>query len=411
MTSVASPPASRSPRASYTPDDATHPTASAGNQPARNRIASIDIIRGAVMVLMAIDHVRVYAGVPPGGPDPAVFFTRWVTNFCAPAFVFLAGASIFLAARNPREQTRLLVTRGVWLVLLELTLIHLAWTFNPAYTRNQMAGVIWVIGWCMVLMAMLVKLPVKVVGAIGVAIIAGHNLIPGPGDHVSSLLTVLYYGPVAGSIDLGSGWTFDVLYSIVPWIGVMAAGFAFGQVLRLEPARRDRLCFAIGLGAIAAFIVLRALNLYGDPNSFEAGEGGVPALLSFLRTSKYPASLQFLLMTLGPAIALIPILERARGALARSITVFGRVPFFFYLLHIPLIHVLALLVSKLREGSVNPWLFANHPMNPGPVPDGYMWSLGLLYLVLAIAIALLYLPCRWFADLKSRRRNPWLAYL
>jgi len=363
------------------------------------------------MILMAIDHVRVYAGVPPGGADPAVFFTRWVTNFCAPAFVFLAGASIFLAARNPREQTRLLVTRGLWLVLLELTLIHLAWTFNPAYTRNQMAGVIWVIGWCMVLMAMLVKLPVKVVGAIGVAIIAGHNLIPGPGDRVSSLLTVLYYGPVFGSIDLGSGWSFDVLYSIVPWIGVMAAGFAFGQVLRLEPARRDRLCFAIGLGAISTFILLRTFNLYGDPNSFEAGEGGVPALLSFLRTTKYPASLQFLLMTLGPAIALIPILERARGALARSITVFGRVPFFFYLLHIPLIHVLALLVSKFHEGSVNPWLFADHPMNPGPVPDGYMWSLGLLYLVFAIAIALLYLPCRWFADLKSRRRNPWLAYL
>src|SRR6185295_3492396 len=137
----------------------------------------------------------------------------------------------------------------------------------------------------MVLMAMLVKLPVKVVGAIGVAIIAGHNLIPGPGDRVSSLLTVLYYGPVFGSIDLGSGRTFDVLYSIVPWIGVMAAGFAFGQVLRLEPARRDRLCFAIGLGAISTFLLLRTFNLYGDPNSFEAGEGGVPALLSFLRTT------------------------------------------------------------------------------------------------------------------------------
>src|SRR6185295_2200221 len=195
------------------------------------RLASVDLLRGAVMVLMAIDHVRVYAGVPPGGPEPAIFFTRWITHFCAPTFVFLAGASIFLAARSSRETSRQLVTRGLWLVLLELTLIHLAWTFNPDYTREQMAGVIWAIGWCMVLMALLVKLPVKVVGAIGVVIIAGHNLIPGPGDHVSSLLTVLYYGPVAGSIDLGSGWTFDVLYSIVPWIGVMAAGFAFGQVL------------------------------------------------------------------------------------------------------------------------------------------------------------------------------------
>src|SRR5262245_36917820 len=372
------------------------------------RLASVDLLRGAVMVLMAIDHVRVYAGVPPGGPEPAIFFTRWITHFCAPTFVFLAGASAFLAVRTPRELSRLLVTRGLWLVLLELTLIHLAWTFNPDHTRDQMAGVIWAIGWCMVLLALLVRLPVKVIGAIGVAIIAGHNLIPAPsGDSVSPLLSILYYGMAHGPIDLGGGWTFSVLYSIVPWIGVMAAGFGFGAILRLEPARRDRLCFTIGLGAIALFILLRAFNLYGDPRPF-TGEGAVSGLLSFLNTSKYPASFQFLLMTLGPAIALIPLFERARGALAGGISVFGRVPFFYYLLHIPLIHVLALIVSKLREGSVNAWLFDNHPMNPGPVPDNYMWSLGLLYLVFFIAVALLYLPCRWYADLKARRRAWWL---
>jgi uncharacterized membrane protein len=376
------------------------------------RLTSVDLLRGAVMILMAIDHVRVYAGVPPGGPDPGVFFTRWITNFCAPTFVFLAGASAFLAARTPRELSRLLVTRGLWLVLLELTLIHLAWTFNPALFRDQMAGVIWAIGWCMVLMAALVRLPIKLVGAIGVALIAGHNLIPEPaGDSVSPLLSILYYGMARGPIDFGNGWTFSVLYSIVPWIGVMAAGFAFGQVLRLEPARRDRVCLATGLGAVAAFIVLRAFNLYGDPNPFEAGQGFVPSLLSFLQTSKYPASLQFLLMTLGPAIALIPVLERLRGALAAAVSVFGRVPFFYYLLHIPVIHLLALAVSKIRSGSVNAWLFANHPMNPGPVPEDYRWSLGLLYLVFAIAVAALYLPCRWFAELKSRRRAWWLTYL
>jgi uncharacterized membrane protein len=376
------------------------------------RLASVDLLRGAVMVLMAIDHVRVYAGVPPGGPEPAIFFTRWITHFCAPTFVFLAGASAFLAARAPRELSRLLVTRGLWLVLLELTLIHLAWTFNPDHTRDPMAGVIWAIGWCMVLMALLVRLPVKMIGALGVAIIAGHNLIPAPtGDSVSPLLSILYYGMARGPVDLGGGWTFSVLYSIVPWIGVMAAGFGFGAILRLEPARRDRLCLALGLGAIALFIVLRAANLYGDPRAFTAGDGAVPGLLSFLNTTKYPASFQFLLMTLGPAIALIPLLERARGALARGISVFGRVPFFYYLLHIPLIHVLALLVSKLREGSVNAWLFDNHPMNPGPVPEGYVWSLGLLYLVFAIAVALLYLPCRWYANLKARRRDWWLNYL
>jgi len=376
------------------------------------RLTSVDLLRGAVMVLMAIDHVRVYAGVPPGGPDPEVFFTRWVTHFCAPVFVFLAGSSAFLAARPPGELSRLFVSRGLWLVLLELTIIHLAWTFNPAFTTNQMAGVIWTIGWCMVLMALIARLPVKLVGAIGLVIIAGHNLLPArPDDGVSPLLTLLYYGPFGGTIDLGRGWTFDVLYSIVPWIGVMAAGYAFGQVLRFEAARRDRVCLAVGVGAIALFIVLRATNVYGDPRPFETGEGAVPSLLSFLNTAKYPASLQYLLMTLGPAIALIPLLERARGALAGAISVFGRVPFFYYLLHIPLIHVLALIVSKIQSGSVHPWLFANHPMNPGPVPEGHEWSLPVLYLVFAIAVALLYLPCRWFAHLKARRRDWWLAYL
>src|SRR5262245_44444696 len=375
------------------------------------RLASVDLLRGAVMVLMAIDHVRVYAGVPPGGPEPAVFFTRWITHFCAPTFVFLAGASAFLAARTSRELSRLLVTRGLWLVLLELTLIHLAWTFNPAWSRAQMAGVIWTIGWCMVLTSLLRKLPVKVFGAIGVAIIAGHNLIPQPqGDSVSPMLSVLYYGMARGPV-VGDSWSLSVLYSIVPWIGVMAAGFAFGQVLRLEPARRDRVCFAVGIGAIALFVLLRASNLYGDPGSFETGQGAIPALLSFLKTTKYPASLQFLLMTLGPVIALIPLAERARGALARAVSVFGRVPFFFYLLHIPLIHVLALIVSEFREGSVNRWLFDNHPMNPGPVPDGYPWSLGRLYLVFASAVALLYLPCRWYAGVKARRNDGWLRFL
>jgi uncharacterized membrane protein len=209
-----------------------------------------------------------------------------------------------------------------------------------------------------------------------------------------------------------------VLYSIVPWIGVMAAGYAFGAIARLEPARRNRLCLALGLGATALFLLLRGFNLYGDPRPWTAmtqarpnGPPPMPAVLAFLNTSKYPASLNFLLMTLGPTIALIPLLEHARGALARWITVFGRVPFFYYVLHIPLIHALALIVSRIKLGEVSPWLFANHPMgNPRP-PDGYVWSLPLLYLVFAIAIALLYPACRWFADLKARRRDWWLRYL
>jgi uncharacterized membrane protein len=398
---------------------ATRPAAAAAPAPTvTTRIASIDLIRGAVMVLMAIDHVRVYAGVPPGGPTPGVFFTRWVTHFCAPAFLFLAGTSAFYYGRKHADLSRFLLIRGAWLVLLELTVLRVAWTFNFDFAQYEMAGVIWAIGWSMILLAALVKLPLAAVGTIGLVMIAGHNLIPLPQGDVGPLWKILYVGFWAGPIQFGpNGPTLIVLYSVIPWVGVMAAGYAFGQLLTLEPARRNRLCLRIGLGATALFLLLRGFNLYGDPNPWSAaGQGGdgappMPALLSFLNTTKYPASLSFLLMTLGPTIALIPLLERARGAVARFVAVFGRVPFFYYVLHIPLIHALALVVSRIRLGEVSPWLFANHPMGNPPPPDGYTWSLGLLYLVFAVTIALLYFPCRWFSDLKARRSDWWLRYL
>ncbi len=392
-----------------------------------SRIASIDLIRGAVMIVMAIDHVRVYSGLPAGGPTLGIFFTRWVTHFCAPAFIFLAGTSAFFYGRKHTDLSRHLLIRGVWLVFLELTFLRVAWTFNFDFAHYEMAGVIWVIGWCMILLAGLVKLPLGLVGTIGVVIIAAHNLIDPqlgrliralPGNRLSGLWKILYVGFFAGPVQFGAdGPSLIVLYSIVPWIGVMATGYAFGKILTMEPSRRNRLCLAIGLGAIGLFLVLRGFNLYGDPRPWHAAAQGpngsqpMPALLAFLNTTKYPASLAFLLMTLGPIIALIPLLEGVRGAFARWITVFGRVPFFFYVLHIPLIHALALVVSKIRLGEVSPWLFTNHPMgNPSP-PEGYTWNLGLLYVVWALAIALLYFPCRWFADLKTRKKDWWLSYL
>ena len=388
---------------------------------ATTRIASVDLIRGAVMILMAIDHIRVYSGLPAGGPTPGVFFTRWVTHFCAPAFLFLAGTSAFLSSRGRRDTGRSLLLRGVWLVVLELTILRFAWTFNFDYANYAMAGVIWAIGWCMILMAGLVKLRPAVVGIIGLVIIAGHNLLNTTlGDpSLGALWSILYAGFWAGPIQFGDGGpTLIVLYAIVPWIGVMAAGYGFGTLLTLDPARRNRLCLAIGLGATALFLVLRGFNLYGDPRPWTAmiaappdGPPPMPAVLAFLNTTKYPASLLFLLMTLGPTVALMPLLERARGAVARWITVFGRVPFFYYVLHIPLIHALALVVSKARLGRVSPWLFANHPMGNPPPPDGYLWSLPLLYLVFAAAIVILYVPCRWFAALKARRNDWWLRYL
>jgi len=370
------------------------------------RVASIDLIRGAVMVLMAIDHVRVFSGVPAGGPWPGVFFTRWITHFVAPAFIFLAGTSAFFYGRKHTGLSRFLLVRGIWLVLLELTVIRICWTFNFDFSHYMMAGVIWVIGWCMVLMAALVRLQPKTVGIIGVAIIALHNAVmPWFVNHVplGPFSSILYgAGPAGGPL--------LVLYSIIPWIGVMAAGYGFGTVLTIEPARRNRICLRLGLGATALFLILRGTNLYGDPRPWTAMQ--MPRLLAFLNTTKYPASLSFLLMTLGPTIALIPLLDHARGRVAQWLTVFGRVPFFYYLLHIPLIHTLALVVSLIRTGSVSPWLFTNHPMAAGPLPEGYMWSLGLLYLVWAIAVVLLFIPSRWYAELKARRTDlRWLKYL
>jgi uncharacterized membrane protein len=378
-----------------------------GPAPTARRLASIDIVRGAVMVLMAIDHVRVFSGVPAGGPTPGIFFTRWITNFCAPAFIFLAGTSAFLYGRRHADLSRFLLVRGLWLVLLELTVIRVGWTFNFDFSTYLLAGVIWAIGWCMVLMAGLVRLPVAVVGCAGIAVIGLHNavmpalapLLPAP---LRAVLYTAFQDPPLGPL--------VVLYSIIPWIGVMAAGYGFGAVVTLEPARRDRICYLIGAVSIVLFMLLRGTNLYGDPKPWST-DGRLPAAIAFINTTKYPASLSFLLMTLGPTILLLPRLERAGGAVARWLTVFGRVPFFFYLLHIPLIHALAVIVSAIRQGQVSPWLFTNHPMGNPPPPDGYTWSLGLLYLVWAVAIALLYVACRWFADLKARRSEAWLRFL
>ena len=388
-----------------------------------SRIASIDILRGAVMVLMAIDHVRVYSGLPAGGPTPGIFFSRWITHFCAPAFIFLAGTSIFFYARKHSDTSQFLVTRGLWLIFLELTVLRFAWTFNFDFANYEMAGVLWVIGCCMILMAALVKLPLSVTAAFGIIIITAHNLMDSRlfqianglnASKFSGLWKILYIGFFAGPVQFGpNGPNLIVLYSLTPWVGVMAAGYAFGKILTLEPARRNRICLFIGLGAIALFLVLRGFNLYGDPRPWRSPtpDHPMPAILSFLNCNKYPASLNYLLMTLGPIIALIPVLENARGTVTRAITVFGRVPFFYYVLHIPLIHLLALIVSKIREGIVNPWLFTNHPMgNPEP-PDGYTWSLPLLYLVWAIAIAMLYPACCWFAEVKAKRTDWWLRYL
>jgi uncharacterized membrane protein len=437
--------AARSATATTTADDRGKIVA-----PGLDRVAAIDIVRGVVMILMAIDHVRVYSGLPAGGPTPGIFLTRWVTHFVAPAFIFLAGTSAFLHGRRPAGTgalARFLLTRGLWLVLLELTVLRVAWTFNFDFSHYLLAGVIWVIGWCMVLLAGLIFLPVRAVAAFGLVLVLGHNILDAfsqtlyPMMEKSSwgwLLQVLYFG---GPIQMGEhGPTLFVLYSIVPWIGVMALGYAFGRVVIMEAPSRRRICVALGTAAIALFLVLRGFNLYGDPRPWvkpapkpvpttSATSSGTPtqavpapspaprrpqapAWISFLNTTKYPASLLFLLMTLGPMLLVLPFLENPGGRVLGVLSTFGRVPFFYYVLHIPLIHLTAIVVSLVRSGSVSPWLFLNHPVMIPPAPEGYVWNLGLLYLVWAMVVTALYFPCRWFAGVKQRRKDiGFLSYL
>ncbi|MCC7133271.1 MAG: DUF1624 domain-containing protein, partial [Gemmatimonadales bacterium] len=301
------------------------PAASAAST---ERLPALDLLRGAVMLLMAIDHVRVYAGVPPGGPTLGLFLTRWVTHFCAPVFVFLAGTSAYLGGRRFATRpalARFLVGRGLLLVLLELTVLRFFWTFTVDYGDYLLGGVIWAIGWSMVALGGLVLLPAPLVAAIGVLIMAGHNLLdPHRAALTANLATaslgwlwqILYWG---GELRIGEGGPrLVILYSLIPWIGVMAAGYGFGALLEDNPAARRRRCLTLGIGAIGVFLVLRGFNLYGDPRPWQV-DGPLPAALAFLNTSKYPASLQFLLMTLGPALALLPLLERATGRLAGAV--------------------------------------------------------------------------------------------
>ncbi|MFZ0821164.1 MAG: heparan-alpha-glucosaminide N-acetyltransferase domain-containing protein [Candidatus Acidiferrales bacterium] len=414
------------------------------NNSSTSRVLSLDFVRGIAMILMAIDHVRVYSGLPAGGPTPGIFFTRWITHFVAPAFVFLAGTSIFLHGRklpNRAALSKFLLVRGVWLILLELTVLRIAWTFNFDFAHYLLAGVIWMIGWCMIIMAGLVFLPISVNATVGVAIIALHNLtglFSGPlerafgTDGPNWFLNLLYFG-TGGELKIGhAGPPLVILYVIVPWIGVMMAGYAFGSVMKMEPNRRRAFCLKLGAALTVLFILLRAANLYGDPRPWRSpppvpavaiqtsgapapapqfARPAMPAALSFLNTTKYPASLLFLLMTLGPMFLVLGLAENWRGSVAQIAVTYGRVPMFYYLLHIPLIHLAACVVSLIREGHINSWLFANHPMAAGPAPAGYTWSLGLLYAVYAICVALLYFPCRWYAQLRATRKSKWLSYL
>ena len=381
----------------------------ASNATQRVRIQSVDLLRGAVMVLMAIDHVRVYSGMPSGGPEPGIFFTRWVTHFCVPAFVFLAGTSAFLYGQkvnNRAALSKFLLSRGLLLVVLELTLIRFFWTFNFNFGTFTLAGVIWMLGWCMVLMSLIVRLPIRAIWISGLVIIAAQQLFM----HVPYLL------PVGWRVHFSWFWEFiyssgfdgpsgiAILYVIVPWVGVMMAGYGFGLLLTGDPATRNKCCLWIGLSCIAAFIVIGGLVTY-----FHHSKSGMPFLFRLLAQQKYPPSQLYLLMTLGPLIALVPFAEKVKGWFANVLIMFGRVPFFYYILHILLIHVSALVVNFIRTGNSHQDWYGTAPFLE--LSEDKRWGLPVLYLDYFIIVVILYLACRSYARYKlSHPEKKWLKY-
>jgi uncharacterized membrane protein len=378
-----------------------------------SRIDSIDLLRGLVMVLMALDHTRDFFAAGGFNPrdvaDPALFLTRWITHFCAPVFVFLAGTSAFLygaQGRSRGELSRFLLTRGAWLVLIEFTVVRLGWTFSfePNYLVTQ---VIFAIGASMLALAALIHLPRWAIAAVGIAMIATHNMFDGikaelfgaaaPAWNILHQPALLEFGEVK----------LFALYPLIPWIGVMAAGYALAPIFQLDRAVRVGWLLGLGAAVTAGFAVLRASNLYGDPAPWAAHEGWLATVLSFVNCEKYPPSLLYLAMTLGPALLLLAACESARGSRAHWIMTFGRVPFFYYIAHLFVIHALTV-VFAWASGVSTVWLFGGFP---GDKPAGYGLGLAGVYTVWLAVVIMLYPACRWFAAIKRRRSEWWLAYL
>jgi uncharacterized membrane protein len=400
-----------------TTDVSTKPPGSPRETPKPPRLDSVDLLRGVVMVLMALDHVRDYFTDVRFYPldltrtNLLLYMTRWITHFCAPVFVFLAGTGAFLSltrGKSVPELSRFLFTRGLWLVFVELTVVRFGWLFNFDYSL-AIGQVIWAIGWSMVVLAGLIRFPVKAVTIFGVVMIVVHNafdgVMPGELGIFGWPWQILHAG---GMIEYVQGYFFAAAYPLIPWIGVMAAGYGFGTLLTRDEVARRKVLLRLGLAMTAAFIMLRATNIYGDPRQWNMQKDGVFTVLDFINCEKYPPSLLYLLMTLGPAIAVLPLLERARGWAAQFFTVFGRVPMFYYVIHIPLIHGLALLGASLT-GYDTSIMFANVP--PWEWPEGYGFSLPVVYAIWAGVVIALYPVCRWFAGVKKRRKDVWLSYL
>jgi uncharacterized membrane protein len=380
-----------------------------------SRLESIDIVRGLIMVLMTIDHVRDHLtfSFDPLDLDHTTtgwFFTRWITHYCAPNFVFLAGVGAFLygnRARTTGQLSRFLLSRGLWLVFLDMTVVKGSWQWGWDYVNAPyMAGVLWAIGWSMVVLAGLVFLPLSAITTFGVLMIAYHNLFDWvTAEHFNNyhwVWAVLHQGTV---LDVYRGIKLQTAYPLVPWIGVMAAGYGFGSLYLLDRHQRRKQLLGLGISLTLAFVALRYSNLYGNPRPWTHEDSRWLTFLSFIDCDKYPPSLLYLLMTIGPSITLLGLLDSVSIPGASFITVFGRVPLFFYLLHVPLIHVLSNSMRSLwPPGNVPSWL-----TGPGGPETGY--GLPMTYLLWVPTLLILWPLCWWFSRLKARHKSVWLSYL
>ncbi len=407
------------------------------NSPARSRIDSIDLLRGIVMVIMMLDHTRdfVHSGAFLFDPTDltktttALFFTRWITHYCAPVFVFLAGTGAYLQftrGKSKRELSRFLVTRGMWLIVLEFTVVRFGVFFSLDYRFLGMMQVIWVIGVSMIVLAALIYLPLKVIAGFGIAMIALHNSLdrfkvpgwPGPGSAVPGLtdkLWMIAHQPFEAFPILGfPSPVVVVIYPLIPWIGVMALGYAFGSLYQKDAQQRRRWLLILGGIATALFFALRAGNVYGDPSTWSPQKNTLFTLLSFLNTTKYPPSLLFLLVTLGPAMLALAWFETIKTfatSLRNALVTFGRVPLFFYLLQWYTAHLIGVIAGLIAGQSVA-WQFES-PIDKfsHPPPTAVGFRLWVVYLCWIIGVLLLYPLCKWFAGVKARRRDWWLSYL
>jgi len=390
------------------------------------RIQSVDALRGAIMMLMAIDHIRDYIArsamqfLPTdlSRTTAAIFFTRWITHFCAPVFILTAGLGAFLwmnrGKHSKSELSRYLITRGAWLIFLEITVLRFILLSQISFRTNPvLLMILWAIGLSMIALAALIYLPMRVLAGLSIAIIALHNLFDGVSSErfgrAAWLWDILHQQGAFTFV----GISFQTAYPVLPWIGVMAAGYCLGTLFLWDAKRRRRYLLRLGLALIAAFIMLRGVNIYGDPAPWIHQPTALFTVLSFLNTTKYPPSLEFLLMTLGPAIVAMAWLERFHFSFTNPLIVFGRVPFFYYAGHLLVAHLITIALNLARYGRTS-FLFLAPPSMGSPselFPPDYGFPLWTVYVVWVGVLLLLYPACLWFARLKQRHHNSWLTYL